>query len=29
LLKAGRTLQPFEPPDYGILGETLAENDLA
>lgn len=28
LRKDGRTLQPFEPPDYGGLGEALAENDL-
>lgn len=24
----GRTLKPFEPPDFGFLGEALAENDL-
>ena len=28
LRKEGRTLKPFEPPDFGPLGEALAENDL-
>jgi phospholipase D1/2 len=28
LRKPGRTLTPFVPPDFGALGEALAENDL-
>ena len=28
LLKEGRTLQPFAVPEYGLLGEALAENEL-
>ena len=28
LRKPGRTLVPFEPPDFGAVGEALAENDL-